>query len=341
MKPNVSVIVPNYNNSKYLSACLDSVASQSHKSFECLVIDDCSKDDSEKIIKAYVKRDKRFRFIKMPKNSGVGAVRNFGMDKARGEYLFFLDSDDAMAPAALENLLRVAESIGADLVSGKFQKVPENFRPPALAVGGLNFSFEYFEKPHQVGDFLCGIDLVVVWGKLYRAELLKKMRFRADIYPYEDVEFMMRLYPKVKIAAASAALALYYRQSDNSVINDKNRDISGDVIKVGSSLVDFMATCPDGLSVDYILLLKEYCYEFLRRYILRTINLINSSEISTSYRKQLKLQLLDVAEFIVAARRVGLFRDIKMKLRERIGVTLFSMGFVMIGAAMLKRNGGG
>jgi glycosyltransferase involved in cell wall biosynthesis len=337
-KTQISVIIPNYNNAKYLPACLDSVLAQTFKDFECLVVDDCSTDESRKTISGYAKRDPRVRLVEMPKNSGVGAARNKGLDEARGEFVFFLDSDDVMSAAGLENLHRIALSLPSDLVSGQFSKVPDAFRIPGDMSPMVNFSFEYFDECQQFAGSLEGINLVVVWGKLFRRSILDGIRFRTDIYPYEDVEFMLRVYPRVKGGAVAHPLVLYYRQSDTSVISDKDRDVSGDVIKSMASLTAFMANRGDEVPLRYVLFLKKYCYEFTRSFIIRTnVRRMNRKKTDRSKRKALKIQLLNVSEFIRQAYRANLFADLDIRRREKIGLRLFGLGFIGLGAKLLER----
>ena len=88
----VSVIIPVYNSSKYLKECLDSVLNQTYKNLEIIIIDDKSTDNSVDIINSY--KDKRIKLIKLKKNSGVSVCRNKGIEKASGDYITFIDSDD-------------------------------------------------------------------------------------------------------------------------------------------------------------------------------------------------------------------------------------------------------
>ena len=87
----VSVILPVYNVEKYLTRCLDSIVNQTLKEIEIICVDDGSTDGSAKILKEYSERDDRIRVF-YRENRGAGAVRNFGMQRAQGKYLSFLDS---------------------------------------------------------------------------------------------------------------------------------------------------------------------------------------------------------------------------------------------------------
>ena len=111
----LSVIIPVYNVEKYLNACLDSVISQSFTDYEILLVDDGSTDSSAGLCleAAAGAPDKIFVFRK--ENGGASSARNFGLRQASGKYVLFLDSDDHLAPNALETAVKAAESAEADL----------------------------------------------------------------------------------------------------------------------------------------------------------------------------------------------------------------------------------
>ena len=98
--PKVSVIIPVYNAQNYLSECIDSVLRQTMQDFEVICIDDGSSDDSYSILKKYEETDERVVLLSQT-NQGVSAARNVGIDKTRGEYIYFLDSDDYIEPNML------------------------------------------------------------------------------------------------------------------------------------------------------------------------------------------------------------------------------------------------
>ena len=101
MNPKISVIVPVYNEEKYLRRCIDSILAQTFTDFELLLIDDGSKDKSGEICDEYAEKDLRVRaFHKL--NGGVSSARNIGLDKARGEWICFVDSDDYVNNIFLE-----------------------------------------------------------------------------------------------------------------------------------------------------------------------------------------------------------------------------------------------
>ena len=117
-KIKVSIIIPVYNNSKYLRDCLNSVLKQTLDNIEIIAIDDCSTDDSFRILREYQSRYKeKIRVFRNNKNMGVGYTRNFGISMAYGEYIGFVDGDDYINPRMYEDMYNNGEYNNADIVS--------------------------------------------------------------------------------------------------------------------------------------------------------------------------------------------------------------------------------
>ncbi len=112
---NVTVTVPIYNTSKFLRQCLDSLAAQTLREIEFILVDDGSTDDSGAICDEYVAKDSRFRVFHQ-KNGGSAAARQTGLDNSHGEYVIVCDSDDWVEPMMYEKLHRKAIETGADMV---------------------------------------------------------------------------------------------------------------------------------------------------------------------------------------------------------------------------------
>ncbi|PJA51426.1 MAG: glycosyltransferase family 2 protein, partial [Candidatus Marinimicrobia bacterium CG_4_9_14_3_um_filter_48_9] len=101
----VSIIVPVYNAETSLETCLSSVLQQTHGQFELIVVNDGSRDDSQKIVDSYVKQDQRVKSF-IIRNQGPSIARNVGIDVAQGQSIFFLDADDSLEMNALELLVK-------------------------------------------------------------------------------------------------------------------------------------------------------------------------------------------------------------------------------------------
>ena len=129
--PAISIIIPMYNTEKYVSECLDSILAQTFDDYEVIIVDDCSTDSSCHIVEEYIPKftkngTERLRLVRSKVNSGgAGAPRNIGLSLSRGEYVFFMDSDDAITQTAMEELYSVAQKFPADFLHcEKFYHVP-------------------------------------------------------------------------------------------------------------------------------------------------------------------------------------------------------------------------
>lgn len=119
----VSVIVPVYNAAAYLPKTIAMVQAQTFTDWELLLVDDCSEDESRKVIEDCLKRrpDERIRLIRQEKNQGAAAARNRGLDEARGRYIAFLDADDVWVPRKLEKQLKFMETRKAGFLFSSYE----------------------------------------------------------------------------------------------------------------------------------------------------------------------------------------------------------------------------
>lgn len=122
MSGRVSVIVPIYNVELYLQECLDSLAAQTLRDIEVVMVDDGSQDRSAEIAADFASRDPRFRLVRQP-NGGLGNARNTGLDTATGEFVMFVDSDDTLPPHALERMLGTLDETGSDFATGMVWRI--------------------------------------------------------------------------------------------------------------------------------------------------------------------------------------------------------------------------
>lgn len=125
-RPKVSIIVTTYNLSKYLDECLNSVKEVAFSNYECLVIDDCSTDDTQKVVRKWLD-DPRFSYSRTPENLGLSGARNFGAEQSTGEYLIFLDADDLLDRNALQDFVDALDNDrGKDIVYGGLETISDD-----------------------------------------------------------------------------------------------------------------------------------------------------------------------------------------------------------------------
>ena len=112
----ISVIIPVYNSEDYLFVTLNSILKQTYSDLEIICIDNCSTDSSVEILEYFSKKDERIVILRNIEDKGASFSRNRGLKYAKGDYIFFLDSDDWVSPNTLEELFKNAESNDSDLV---------------------------------------------------------------------------------------------------------------------------------------------------------------------------------------------------------------------------------
>lgn len=219
-QPLVSIIIPIYNVEKYLARCLESVVTQSYSTIEILLIDDATQDNSAQIYSAYKKDDERIRLLRHQTNCGLSVARNTGMDAARGEYIFFLDSDDQLPVNAIELLVEASRG-ETDIAIGSYIC---QFSDKA-EIRELTFSEESYIPAYEYIDWLVKEHryIGVVFNKLYKRSFIdaQNLRFTPGILS-EDEEFTV----KTLLSAETVALippqhTVYYYHRDNpgSIMN--------------------------------------------------------------------------------------------------------------------------
>lgn len=227
--PKISVIIPVYNVEKYLPATLDSLTGQTFDDFEALCVDSGSSDQSLSVLKEYAAKDERIKIIEQ-NNRGVSAARNAALDRAGGEYIAFLDSDDLMHPQMLETMFRALTETDSDIVYcdiSRFNDGEEvSFNTVNLpATDILPGHFEAFVRNEKTNP------KATLWNKLYRAELFKDVRLPEEINVAEDFVVMHSLLFKAKKVAHVYAGLMYYRQRAGSLIHRelKEEDINNGI----------------------------------------------------------------------------------------------------------------
>ncbi len=217
MRPMVSIIVPIYNAEQYLRRCVDSILNQEYTDFELLLVNDGSTDASGDICEEYGDRDPRVIVIQK-ENTGVSDSRNRALDRARGKYLQFLDSDDWITPDATRLFVRAAEEYGCDMVISDFYRVVGerlSTKGDIEEEGVLTreeFAAHMMENP---ADFYYG----VLWNKLYRRDIVEEhnLRMDTDINWCEDFMFNLEYIRYAKVFYALHAPIYYYVKRKGSL----------------------------------------------------------------------------------------------------------------------------
>lgn len=198
--PKVSVIIPVYNTASYLQECLDSVLNQSFEDFEIICVNDGSTDSSLEILESYALKDDRIQIINQS-NKGLGAARNIAIDRASGEYVLFLDSDDYIDQDTLLELYDLASRKSLDLLIFKLINFDnETYEESKASYFEMKFlnnligdkTFNWQDIKNKMFDMV-----VTAPGKLFKRDLIKNIEFPENIV-FEDSLFFFKVIFKAK-----------------------------------------------------------------------------------------------------------------------------------------------
>lgn len=235
--PLVSIIVPVYNVSSYILKCLDSIYNQSYTNFEVIIIDDCGIDDSMRIIEKYLTPERSIitTIIHHDKNKGLSAARNTGIQNAKCEWIYFLDSDDYLSPHCIESFVNIVQQHQeVDVIFGTAQFIPYEWKECNISV-----NFESIPKYSQnrkwinKSFFVDESFPITAWNKLIKKEYITRnnLFFKEGII-YEDNLWYWHIGNTVNSIAFNKEITYFYRYVPNSIINKpyNKRNMNSEVI---------------------------------------------------------------------------------------------------------------
>jgi glycosyltransferase involved in cell wall biosynthesis len=195
--PKISIILPCYNVEKYLSRSIESVLNQSYDDFELLVVIDGSPDNSKSIAEKYAKQDNRINVFEK-QNGGLSDARNYGLERAKGEFIYFMDSDDWIESNLLEDNLKIIEGENLDLVIFGYIQDDEDLNGNViLSIDVLPklFKLKKDEPNINIDEHHLGL-LGYAWNKIYRKSFLNQYQFKFEkgISLVEDILFNSKVY---------------------------------------------------------------------------------------------------------------------------------------------------
>ena len=236
-KPKISVIVPVFNVKKHLQKCFLSIANQTYENLEVLVVDDGSFDGSEKVCDQWAEKDKRFVVIHKT-NGGLSSARNVGLEKAKGEFVLFVDSDDFVEPNMIEKLVKAQTKAKAEICACLFSMETEAGETYAdvpkfetKSCTGIE-SLKFLNQPRQDR-------YVVAWNKLYKKELFDDIKFPLGKI-HEDQWTIHELFFKAKKVAFVSDELYHYVIHEGSLSRNKNPIKHLDDIDALFSRVEFL-----------------------------------------------------------------------------------------------------
>ena len=199
----ISVVIPAYNNGKYIDKCLNSIINQTYTNIEIIIINDCSTDDTEQIILKYKNKDERILYLKNDKNIGVGATRNRGIEVSKGRYIYFLDSDDYIELNCIENL---------------YNAISEEYSFSCMTKGYKEINGEIIPHSRSCEELML-LQSPSVCIRLFNKKVIQESNVRfSNLKIGEDLEFVFKLMIyNNKISYVDMPLYTYVIHEDSSI----------------------------------------------------------------------------------------------------------------------------
>ena len=283
----LSIIVPVYNLENYISTTLESLLSiRFSDEYEIIVINDGSTDGSESIIHGYQKKYGQIMLYSI-EHQGVSNARNIGIIRASGDYITFVDGDDTVEPDFFENTIQELNEGGYDFVQGNYRRID-----------GDNTSYDQFVSEDVVitekdimHEKLFGLEKLIqnhVWGKVFRAEIIKDTIFDRTIKIGEDLKFVFDVIEKSKKIKLLSCVGYNYIQRNTSAMHvaDINRYIDD---------LNVFSYCRNNISNKNILLYIER-RELLTLLAMYAMIAMNGGDNRECYERICKLDIKPIRD---------------------------------------------
>ncbi len=227
MNELISIIIPCYNGEKFLKDALASVLWQTYTNWECILVDDGSTDGTAEVFGNFVQKDQRFRYFRQ-NNSGPSSARNNGIDKAKGEFIQFLDADDVILPGRLEHCLKIFEqSNQTDVVYTDYMTFQSGHGYSRI----LPAKMPYGEDP--IRSFLFENNrtfVVLIHTLMFRKEAISQNTFNTNLHSHaEDIECWVRMAVNgIRFHFLDQILSIY-RYTEHSLGSDEVKLLSAKI----------------------------------------------------------------------------------------------------------------
>ena len=304
--PEISIIVPVYKVEKYLEQCLVSILSQSFTDFEVILVDDGSPDRCPQVCDEYARMDKRVvAFHKV--NGGLSSARNYGLDRARGNYIVFVDSDDCMGRDALGEFHAEIIRSDADVALGRVVRFSEDgTQRPYTRLSERRV----FTGLQALSEILKGSDLNIgMWTGMYRREVFSQLRM-PEGWICEDWYISPEIYLNVRKVVYTPHLWYLYRENPQSIMADLSRRCNPQVIQVAHHVVSVIQTYDHSLYLHTL-------WSNLKR-VWKYVGIIYQAG-----RQKEEMEFLGMVKNLLKVYEHDLYRSGEMNFQETVGVWSF------------------
>lgn len=208
--PLVSIVIPVYNREHLIEETLESIVKQSYSNWECILVDDCSVDNTKEVCISFCQKDSRISFYERPKQmlKGANSCRNYGFQKSKGEFIQWFDSDDIMHQDKLKIKIQAAYKYDADVIVSTHT---------TTALKSIDeFETESFMSETFYVDYILGKKAVITNDVMLRTSIVKEVRFDVNLHKAQEYDFFSRVFQqKLVYCFVDVALTLYRISADS------------------------------------------------------------------------------------------------------------------------------
>ena len=220
-KPIISIIIPMYNVENYIAICLNSIIQNDLKNVEVIIVNDGSTDNSRTIAKRYQAKYSQIR-VYDKENAGVSRARNYGLSKSTGDWIWFVDSDDAIRKGSLEYIKKMILTCYSNLdvlIFGYLRFEEKKDIDKSCSLNRIDDS-KRISKFQAMGTLLDERFATFPWNKIFRRELFKKIAFPEDRIYTEDLAIIYKLYDKATHFRLENTALYLYRIRENGLTHN-------------------------------------------------------------------------------------------------------------------------
>ena len=270
MESKVSIIIPTYNSEKTIVKCIDSIINQTYKNLEIIVIDDGSEDNTINILKEY-SNEKRLFVIKQ-KNSGVSSARNKGVNRATGEFIVFVDSDDWLEKDMIEKMLLCQKEYNVDVVRCNYyiEQKEKSIVPSMYGLSNVRVNKNEYEIYQVFEHFFLNkepMKNLVMLLLIKKEKILDKMNFEPNLYMMEDVYYYLKLFNTIDSIYFLDIPLYHYFENENSathLVSKYEKNIVG-IVETNSVINSYIINNKiniksDFLNANHIRIICNYLY---------------------------------------------------------------------------------
>lgn len=232
----VSVIVPVYNAESYLKECIESIMCQSYTEIEIILIDDGSTDNSSKIINDFAKKDDRIKCF-YQENQGVSAARNYGIQMAKGEYLYFVDSDDWIDENTLLDLMQIVLEQQIEFAFSNYYYVYEKDKK----ILDINSVTKIINKTEMIENYLLFKNRGLIGGCLFSRNKWNNLKLEfPKLKQCEEFFLIIKFVNNVDKVLYFSQPLYYYRQREESAIHNITYDLIKSSYQITQEIIEYM-----------------------------------------------------------------------------------------------------